>query len=107
VQGPRYGSIAKLKPEIERIEWSCFMPRMTVERIERILTREVANILSIDPPAITVNTPFRSLGMSSLAFVELLVVIEENLNLKLMETDLKSQDFQTIRSLALRISRME
>ena len=53
------------------------------------------------------DSPFQSLGMNSLGFVELLVVIEKRFNLKLMETDLSRDDFQTIRSLALRISKMK
>jgi acyl carrier protein len=44
--------------------------------------------------------------MNSMAFVELLVVIEKVFGLKLMETDLTKEDFQTIRSLASCISRM-
>ena len=82
------------------------MAEMGVKAIEELLIREVASILSIDPPTVTIDTPFHSLGMSSLAFVELLVVIEEALDLKLMETDLRREDFQTVGSLALRISRM-
>ena len=45
--------------------------------------------------------------MTSLAFVEFLVVIEEALELKLMETDLKKKDFETVGSLALRITQMQ
>jgi acyl carrier protein len=56
---------------------------------------------------VSVDTPFHELGMTSLAFVEFLVVIEEALQLKLMETDLQKKDFQTIGSLALRISKMQ
>jgi acyl carrier protein len=83
------------------------MPDTSVKEIERILIAEAANILSIDPTTVTVDTAFQSLGMSSMAFVELLVVIESTFDVKLMETDLSRNDFQTIGSLALRISKMK
>jgi acyl carrier protein len=78
----------------------------SVNEIQKTLITQVANILSIDPATLTVDSPFHSLGMNSLAFVELLVVIEKAFNLTLIETDLNKDDFQTIRSLASRISRM-
>jgi acyl carrier protein len=82
------------------------MPEMSVNEIEELLLTEVANILAISPATVTVDAPLHSLGMTSMAFVELLVVIERVFDLKLMETDLTKQDFQTIRSLASCISRM-
>ena len=82
------------------------MSQMSVKEIEDLLIREVATILSIDSTTVTVDAPLHSLGMSSMAFVELLVVIEKTFNLKLMETDLTKDDFQAIGSLASRISRM-
>ena len=75
--------------------------------IGEMLRTEVADILSVDRATVAVDSPFQSLGMNSMGFVELLVVIEKRFNLKLMETDLSRDDFQTIRSLALRISKMK
>jgi acyl carrier protein len=83
------------------------MAEIGVKEIEGILIEEVASILSLEPSTVTVDTPFQALGMSSLAFVELLVVIEDTLDLKLMETDLRGEDFRSIGSLAVRISRMK
>jgi acyl carrier protein len=83
------------------------MPEVSVREIEEILVTEVANILSIDRATVTVDAPFQSLGMSSMAFVELLVVIENTFDLNLMETDLSREDFQAISSLASRISNMK
>jgi acyl carrier protein len=83
------------------------MSDTNVKKIEKVLITEAANILSIDPATVTVDTAFQSLGMSSMAFVELLVVIESAFDVKLMETDLSRNDFQTIGSLALRISKMK
>ncbi len=83
------------------------MSEVGVREIEEILITEVANILSIDRATVTVDAPFQSLGMSSMAFVELLVVIENTFELNLMETDLSREDFQAIGSLASRISNMK
>jgi acyl carrier protein len=83
------------------------MSDTNVKEIERILITEAANILSLDPATVTAGSAFQSLGMSSMAFVELLVVIESTFDVKLMETDLSRNDFQTIGSLALRISKMK
>jgi acyl carrier protein len=83
------------------------MAEVSVREIEEILITEVANILSIDRATVTVDAPFQSLGMNSMAFVELLVVIENTFDLKLMETDLSKEDFQAIGSLASRISNMK
>lgn len=80
---------------------------MTVKNVEEILIREVAAILSVDPSTIAPDVPLHELGIDSLSFVELLVVIEKTFNLKLMETSLTIEDFQTIRSLASCISRMQ
>jgi acyl carrier protein len=87
--------------------WSCFMPERGLEEIGEILRSEAASILSVDRATIALDSPFQSLGMNSLGFVELLVVIEKRFNLKLMETDLSRDDFQTIGSLAERISKMK
>ena len=82
------------------------MREMSQREIEELLITEVANILSIDPTAVAVDAPLHSLGMSSMAFVELLVVIEKTFDLKLIETDLTKKDFQAIGSLAACISKM-
>ncbi len=89
------------------MEWSRLVVEMSLKEIEAILVAEAAIILSTDPEAVAVATPFERLGMTSMGFVELLVVIEESFDLKLMETDLRREDFQTIGSLALRISQMK
>ena len=82
------------------------MPETSVEEIEALLTTEVAGILSIDPTAVALDAPLDSLGMTSMAFVELLVVIEKTFGLRLMETDLTREDFRTIGLLASCIARM-
>jgi acyl carrier protein len=82
------------------------MRELSLKEIEELLITEVANILSIDPTEVAVDAPLHSLGMTSMAFVELLVVIEKTFDLKLIETDLTKKDFNTIGSLAARISKM-
>ena len=79
---------------------------MSLQQIEELLIAEVAAILAIDSSAVTADAPLRSLGMTSMAFVELLVVIEKTFDLKLIETDLQKEDFSAIGSLAARISQM-
>jgi acyl carrier protein len=83
------------------------MRETSVQEIEKVLTSEVADILSITRSDVVADAPLHTLGMTSMAFVELLVVIEKVFDLKLMETDLRKEDFQTIRSLASRISSMK
>jgi acyl carrier protein len=82
------------------------MPKVSVSEIEEILIKDVADILSMDRGTVTVDVPFQSLGMSSMDFVELLVVIETTFDLNLIETDLKKEDFLAINTLASCISRM-
>jgi len=70
---------------------------------EQTLIDEVAAILSKDPAAILPDTPLHELGIDSLSFVELLVFIEKKFNLKLLESGLTKEDFETIHSIASRI----
>jgi len=74
--------------------------------IEDLLIREVAAILAIEAGAIHPEVPFHELGLDSLGFVELLVVIEKAFRVKLMDTGLTREDFGTIRSLAAAIGRL-
>ena len=78
---------------------------MTTEDIEKILTSEVASILSRITSEIALEVPLHTLGIDSLGFVELLVFIEKRFNLKLIESGLSRKDFENIRALANRISR--
>ena len=82
------------------------MPEMSLQQIQALLIAEVAAILAIDPSAVTADAPLHSLGMTSMAFVELLVAIEKTFDLRLMETDLTRADFQAIGPLAARIHEM-
>ena len=79
------------------------MDKKNLKEIEDILTQEIATILSVDPSKITLDIPLHEMGIDSLSFVELLVFIEKTFNIKLMESGLTSEDFRTVRSLALSI----
>ncbi|MBU2623233.1 MAG: acyl carrier protein [Proteobacteria bacterium] len=75
--------------------------------IEESLIREVAAILSRDPGSIEPDIPLHEMGLDSLGFVELLVIIEKKFKIKLMESGLTRDDFRTIRALSSKIGAME
>jgi acyl carrier protein len=82
------------------------MIEITMENVKETLINEVAAILSVDPKTIAPDAPLYALKIDSLKFVELLVVIEKTYNLKLLESPLSRDDFQSIRSLASSIARL-
>jgi acyl carrier protein len=71
--------------------------------IEETLIKEVAAILSIDKGSVGPEVPLHELGLDSLGFVELLVVIEKTFRIRLMDSGITRNDFKTIRSLASKI----
>jgi acyl carrier protein len=79
------------------------MVKESYKVIEESLIREVAAILSKDPGLIEPEMPLHEMGVDSLGFVELLVVIEKKFKIKLMESGLTRSDFRTIRSLSEKI----
>ena len=79
------------------------MVKESYKVIEESLRREVAAILSKDPGLIEPEMPLHEMGVDSLGFVELLVVIEKKFKIKLMESGLTRSDFRTIRSLSEKI----
>jgi acyl carrier protein len=83
------------------------MDKESYKAIEELLIREVAAILSKDPGLIEPEIPLHEMGVDSLGFVELLVVIEKKFKIKLMESGLTRNDFRTIRSLSSKIGTME
>jgi acyl carrier protein len=78
---------------------------MTQEQVEEILALEVSSILGLDVEKAPVDEPLDALGMDSMAFVELLVAIEQQFQVKLMRTDMRREDLRSIRALAARIRR--
>jgi len=81
------------------------METMSVADVERKLVEEIATILCMDPAAVKTDAPLPSLGLDSMGFVELLVVIEKAFNLRLIESGLTREDFETVHALACRISK--
>ena len=77
----------------------------SLAEVERTLIREVATILCKEPATIQTDVSLPSLGLDSMGFVELLVVIEKAFNLRLIESGLTREDFETIHALAARISK--
>lgn len=75
----------------------------TPEDIKKQLTEQIALVISVEPKAVRPDAALHDLGMDSMGFVELLVFIEKRFGLKLMESGLKKEDFQTVNALAKRI----
>jgi acyl carrier protein len=78
---------------------------LETKQIQEKLIAQVASILSVDSKKIKPEAPLHTLGVDSLSFVELLVFIEKEFKIKLMESGLQAEDFKTISSLAVRISK--
>jgi acyl carrier protein len=81
------------------------MEELSMTEVERKLIGEIATILCVDPAAVKTDVPLPSLGLDSMGFVEVLVVVEKVFNLRLMESGLTREDFETVHALACRISR--
>ena len=82
------------------------MGKSSPDKIEGVLLREIAAMLSADESTLQPEVPLPSLGIDSVTFIEILVIIEETYGLRLIETDLRKEDFQTIRSMATCINKL-
>jgi acyl carrier protein len=78
---------------------------MTLQDIEKTLILGISSITNTDVSTVDPDKPFHDLGIDSLGFVEILVYIEKTFKLQLIATDLTRKDFETVRSLALFLSR--
>ncbi len=83
------------------------MSKENLKDIEEKLEKRLASILSIPLTQVKPNSLLHDLGVDSLSFVELLVFIEKEFNLKLMESAIDKEDFKTIHSLSLCISKIK
>ncbi len=81
------------------------MANTSVETIEGQLVREIATILCKTDADVKPDVSLPELGLDSMGFVELLVFVEKTFNLRLIESGLTREDFETIRALAGRISK--
>lgn len=81
------------------------MPDTPLASIEARLTEEIAALLRIPAAKIDPNASLPALGLDSMGFVHLLVFIEKSFGLRLVESGLVREDFQTLRALSNRIAR--
>ena len=81
------------------------MDAVSVQAVEQKLIEEIATILRKDPATIKSDVPLPVLGLDSMGFVELLVFVEKAFHLRLIESGLTREDFETIHALACRISK--
>jgi len=77
-----------------------------IDTILEVLMSESSTILSVSRAEIRADTQLSALGFDSLRFVELLVAIEMNFEVKLIEVDIQPEDIRTLRTLAHCISRV-
>lgn len=78
----------------------------SLDTILEVLMSESSTILSLERADVGPDTQLSALGFDSLRFVELLVAIEVNFEVKLIEVDIQPEDMQSLRSLAQCISRV-
>lgn len=76
----------------------------SVAAVEGKLVEEIAAILCLAVSDVKTDVPLPSLGLDSMGFVELLVVIEATFDIRLIDSDLTREDFENIHALACRIS---
>jgi len=81
------------------------MSDTSFKTIEQKLVKQVAVILAVGTRQVSPNVPLHTIGVDSLSFVELLVFIEKEYEIKLMESGMTRDDFKDIRSLAKCISK--
>jgi len=71
--------------------------------IEDQLCTEIQVILSLKPGSVQPETRLQSLGMDSLKLVSLLIAVEKRFGINLMESGLKREALQSVRSFAAAI----
>jgi acyl carrier protein len=81
------------------------MRPFSMEDIQERLRMELQTILGRELEASDDNRPLHELGVDSMSLVELLVAIEREFDLRLMESNVTSEDLRTIRGLAAVIHR--
>lgn len=76
-----------------------------LEEIRNALVNHLAVVLSVDASTIEASTPLDSLGVASMALVELFVFIEKEFGLELMSAGLVREDLESVDSLAAAVER--
>lgn len=77
---------------------------MDVFTVKKQMVEEIAVLLDLEINNIKTDIELHELGIDSLTLVELFVFIENNFNLKLMESGISQDDLKTIDALAARIA---
>ncbi|MGD0138452.1 MAG: acyl carrier protein [Tepidisphaeraceae bacterium] len=72
----------------------------TAESIQQQLCSEIQTLLSLKSGSVNSDTHLPSLGIDSLRFVSLLLVIEQKFGVNLMKAGLKPDDTKSVRNLA-------
>lgn len=72
----------------------------TLETVQKQLCSEIQTIMALKPGSVTTETHLPSLGMDSLRFVSLLLVIEQKFGVNLMKAGLKPDDTRSVPNLA-------
>lgn len=73
---------------------------LTLSSIEQQLCLEIRTLLSLGPGTIAPETNLPDLGIDSLRWVSLLMIIEQKFGVSLISAGLKQSDMQSPRSLA-------
>jgi acyl carrier protein len=76
---------------------------LTLESIQQQLCREIETLVALKPGSLTAESDLTVLGIDSLRFVSLLIVIEQKFGVALMKTGLTSEDTKTASRLAAAI----
>lgn len=73
---------------------------ISIESIQKQLGIEIETLLSLKSGTIKPDTDLTVLGIDSLRFVSLLLVIEQNFGVSLLKTGLTNEDTKSVRNLA-------
>ncbi len=71
-----------------------------IEDVQKQLCEEIRVLMSLKPGAVLPDTSLAGLGIDSLRFVSLLIVIEQKFGVSLMKVGLKKEDMQSVRTLS-------
>jgi acyl carrier protein len=80
------------------------MPAHNTDAIQTQLCGEIQTLLSLPPNSVLPETSLQSLGLDSLRFVSLLIIIEQKFGVSLIKVGLRQQDMQSAATLAAAIS---
>ncbi len=73
------------------------------DEILNFLTKEVAMILRMEEFSVNTDASLSDLGINSMAFVELLIAIENKFGVQLIRSGITRADLNSLKMLALRI----